>query len=45
MHTYKLIQNDQILETGSLLDCWKAMIEKFGDKTLNELSAEGIRIE
>lgn len=45
MTQYALKHNGMTLESGSFLDCWKALIHHFGDLKVSELESRNICIE
>lgn len=45
MATYQVKLNVDVLFEGSLDDCFKYLVERFGDDTLDEIYGTGYRIE
>lgn len=45
MTEYQLTENGTVLASGSILDCWKAMVNLFGGRTAKELFEANIKIE
>ncbi len=45
MIKYQLKEKGVVKAEGTLLDCWKALIENYGDKTVKTLETFSIVIE
>lgn len=44
MTEYQLKINGEIKASGAFMDCWRSLVNTYGDKTLASLSAFGISI-
>ncbi len=45
MTEYQLIYKGEELTSGTLLDCWKEMVRRFGWMNLSDLDLIGIKIQ